>query len=183
MLGIREMLRRQKGQAMAEFVVFSPVLVLIFIGIMYFGRGYYLKHKTYTAARYCAWFCARQGGDQYQTCVNTQRNIAFQGVLHDGGDGTAEDLELPQPYTGGDLPEDLGTVSSILATVSNATYYKASIKLYVPNVLKFMGNLKTAGSTHVVMGDCWTTMDPASFVSTTRSDNGASDTGGYASYP
>jgi hypothetical protein len=47
--------RRVPGQAMAEFVIWVFVLLLMIEGILWFGKAYELKLQCHLASRYLAW--------------------------------------------------------------------------------------------------------------------------------
>lgn len=51
--------RQHKGQAMAEFCVAAPVLVLLLWSILYLTDMFIVKHETLVAARYGTWLLAR----------------------------------------------------------------------------------------------------------------------------
>jgi hypothetical protein len=161
-------IRGESGQAMAEFVVFAPVLVLILIAIMFFGQGYYLKQKCYTAARYCAWYCGRHADGDQTGCQTTIKDIAFKGE-----DTDALTFDGPQGF--GDIPDSFGLdyITSILSGLSQADKYTVSYKVKVPGVLSFMGEDRNPRSLHTVVSDCWTWMDPDSVF--TGSTSGVND--------
>jgi len=50
--------RSQAGQAMAEFVIWVFVLLLMIEGILWFGKAYELKINCHMASRYMAWATA-----------------------------------------------------------------------------------------------------------------------------
>ncbi len=50
--------RSQAGQAMAEFVIWVFVLLLMIEGILWFGKAFELKINCHMAARYMAWSSA-----------------------------------------------------------------------------------------------------------------------------
>ena len=51
--------RRHKGQAMTEFCVAVPLLVLLLWSILYLAEMYIVKHETLVAARYGTWLLSR----------------------------------------------------------------------------------------------------------------------------
>lgn len=51
--------RQHKGQAMTEFCVAAPVLVLLLWSILYLTDMFIVKHETLVAARYGTWLLAR----------------------------------------------------------------------------------------------------------------------------
>jgi hypothetical protein len=51
--------RRYKGQAMTEFCVAVPLLVLLLWSILYVTEMYIIKHKTLVASRYGTWLLSR----------------------------------------------------------------------------------------------------------------------------
>lgn len=51
--------RQHKGQAMAEFCVAAPVLVVLLWSILYLTDMFVVKHETLVAARYGTWLLAR----------------------------------------------------------------------------------------------------------------------------
>jgi hypothetical protein len=46
---------RQNGQALVEMVVIAGVIIMLFLGIIYFGKFHDIQASTIQAARYAAW--------------------------------------------------------------------------------------------------------------------------------
>jgi hypothetical protein len=62
----------RKGQAMAEFVIWVFVLLIMISGIIWFGKSYELKLKCHMASRYLAWSHAQiaETGDTSSSIVS-----------------------------------------------------------------------------------------------------------------
>lgn len=53
--------RRTRGQAMIEFLLTLPLILLILFLIVSFGKGWRLKQRAVVASRYAAWHAAQTG--------------------------------------------------------------------------------------------------------------------------
>lgn len=155
--------QNQSGQAMAEFTVFSPVLVIILVAIIFFGKGYYMKQKCYTAARYCAWYAGRHDKSEANNCRNLMNSVAFAGkntsnITYDGPKGFGN-IPVSQWFSGGSSSAT-GIIMSIFGVLNQADEYTVMFTAKVPKILQFMGSQNKAKSTHTVVADCWTWLDP-----------------------
>ena len=59
--------RRVYGQALVEFALLSPVLVMMVLGVIDLGRAFYTYEALANAAREGARYCALHAQDQYAT--------------------------------------------------------------------------------------------------------------------
>lgn len=68
----RNMPAHQRGQAMAEMVVISLVMIGIFLGIWYIGKFHDIQSSTIQAARYAAWERTARGPAFTDTRLESQ---------------------------------------------------------------------------------------------------------------
>jgi len=69
-------IRNSKGQALVEFALILPILLLLIIGIIEFGRAFYMKNTLTNAVRHAA----RQAVVDSSWDQNTIRNWTYDAV-------------------------------------------------------------------------------------------------------
>ncbi|UCD84714.1 MAG: pilus assembly protein [Deltaproteobacteria bacterium] len=146
---LKRQVANKSGQAMVEFVIIMPVLLLLFIAIIFLGRAYLIKANTYTAARYYTWNEGRGAG------VNSDKlnELFFQG---DPSKITIEDAD-PHSIAGFDN-DALTTISEIFDILSGTTRKKVT---YALGPIPFRGGEVKISSSHYVDIDPWKGMSPA----------------------
>ena len=70
----RKLMMCRRGQAMTEFAVVAPILVILLLSIIYISDFYVIKIKVLTAARYGAWQIARNQMDENTIDMNIVDN-------------------------------------------------------------------------------------------------------------
>lgn len=58
MIGIKKIIKDQKGQSMVEFALILPILIVMIFGILEFGRIYYAQIVLTRSAREAVRLCA-----------------------------------------------------------------------------------------------------------------------------
>jgi hypothetical protein len=91
--------RRNKGQAMTEFCVAVPLLVLLLWCILYLTEMYIVKHKTLTAARYGTWLLSRYDNiPKNSVDVEQVRELIAKNFFKNESEG----LLVQEQHVGGD---------------------------------------------------------------------------------
>ncbi len=126
MTGMRVHTRKENmsGQAFIEFLIVFPSLFLIFIGVMFFGKGYVTKVRVDMAVRYAAWRTGRSDG---ATPPEKLAEIYFPGespAIETVDPGPPSIAGLPELEAVGAVFDALGdTVEAGLATGLKAPYF------------------------------------------------------------
>jgi len=84
--------RGQEGQAIVEFALTLPIFVILLLGVMYFGKSYYMDQSVRHAARYVAWKASRHGADQSQA-ANLARQYFLIPSANISGSGSSASLD------------------------------------------------------------------------------------------
>jgi hypothetical protein len=134
-------LRNRSGQSMVEFAVCLPLLVLIFTGILFFGRGFIIGHRSIMAARYASWKFAKDPSAQEGTVKSTVRST-YQF-----------DYELNNKKT--DLGSGFSSGMSFVTSAGGGKKTTISIP-YEPKYIAFNPGGINIGYALVVDGSTWT---------------------------
>ncbi len=89
--------RNTRGQAMTEFCVAMPALVIMFWAIWYISDIYIVKHKTLVAARYGTWLLTRDN--------NLQQSTVNQFIARRYFDNDSSKLTVVAQHRGSDSEE------------------------------------------------------------------------------
>ncbi|MCK6526399.1 pilus assembly protein [Myxococcota bacterium] len=113
----------ERGQAVVEFALTLPIFVILLLGVMYFGRSYYMDQSVRHAARYVAWKASRHGAGQTQA-ANMAREyfmLPEASISGSGASADLDDLELltTDVFGGWGDPGGLSGEFSILDTFVN----------------------------------------------------------------
>ena len=129
-----------KGQSMVEIAVCLPVIVLIFTGILFFGRGFVIGQRAGMAARYAAFKVAKKP-DTSDATVQAKVREVF------GLDLTVQ--------TEPDTPEfNFAAILNFLSSAGSAKITTASYS-YQPNYLVFNPGGINVGHKMTVDGGTW----------------------------
>jgi len=81
--------RSERGQAMLEFLIALPLLLLIVFLIVSFGKGFRLKQRAVVASRHAAWHIAMRGYQGELELDPFQDNFFYgdETASHSGGGG------------------------------------------------------------------------------------------------
>lgn len=137
---VRPMRISCEGQSMVEFAVCLPLLLLLFTGILFFGRGYVLAERAGMAARYAAGRFAKDKDANVNTVKQTINNVFvfdFAVKKEDAGFGS------------------VGNFLSFITSAGGATKTTVSIA-YQPNYLAFNPGGITIGHAMVMDSGTWT---------------------------
>lgn len=130
-----------KGQSMVEFAVCLPLIVLIFTGILFFGRGFVIGQRAGMAARYTSWYFARHKDAQESTVKQTVKQVFEIGY----------NVKKTEPGIGGGF----GNVLSFISGAGSSKKTAVSIP-YKPNYLAFNPETINIGHAVVVDSGTWT---------------------------
>jgi len=126
---------------MVEFAVCLPLLVLIFTGVIFFGRGFIMGQRSIMAARYASWKFAKDPSAQEASVKSTVRSIfEFQ-------------YELNNKKT--DLGSGFSSGMSFITSAGGGRKTTISIP-YQPNYIAFNPGGINIGNAVVVDGSTWT---------------------------
>jgi len=130
-----------KGQSMVEIAVCLPIIVLIFTGILFFGRGFVMGQRAGMAARYSSWYFARHKNAQESSVKQTVKQV----------------FELDYTVKNGktSLGGGFGNVLSFISGAGSARKTAVSIP-YKPNYLAFNPESINIGHAVVVDSGTWT---------------------------
>ena len=157
--------RDQRGQAMAEFVIWVFVLLLLIEGIIWFGKAYDMKLQCHLASRYLAWQHAQVTETDFDDALIMDRAQVFYPIT----DGDPEYLELdsgsiwdPGAATGGaDAPtgggfDMMSLMNGMFSAASNTKGWEVEAT-YNPNGIlnDTLPDGTTVRSRHYVSGGTW----------------------------
>ena len=69
--------RELGGQAMVEFAVTLPIFLVLFLGVIHFGKAFYKEQQVQIAVRYIAWKTGRHDPDHNMSTAVAQANNVF----------------------------------------------------------------------------------------------------------
>lgn len=130
-----------KGQSMVEIAVCLPLIVLIFTGILFFGRGFVMGQRAGMAARYSSWYFARHKDAQEASVKQTVKQVFELDYT----------IKKTQPGIGGGF----GAVLSFISGAGSSNKTAVSIP-YKPNYLAFNPESINIGHAVVVDSGTWT---------------------------
>ena len=126
---------------MVEFAVCLPLLVLIFTGILFFGRGFIIGQRSIMAARYASWRFAKKSSTAEADVKSTVRSIyGFQYELNN------KKTSLGSGFSSG---------MSFITSAGGGRKTTISIP-YQPNYIAFNPGGINIGNSVVVDGSTWT---------------------------
>ncbi|GEM_PF-1543434 len=151
----------QEGQAMAEFVIWVFVMLLMISGILWFGKAYDLKLNCLMASRYMSWAMAQSAEtDLEQSQIEGRATVYYPmtdndmqimnldaGSIFPGVDSTTPGAG---PFNAGSL------MQGMFGMASNTTGYEVSAK-YAPNGIldDTLPDGTSVRSRHYVSGGTW----------------------------
>lgn len=74
---MRYFLRDQRGQATVEFAVTLPIMLLLIMGVIYFGKAFYKEQQVQLAARYICWKAGRHDGNHALGPAQQQAMVTY----------------------------------------------------------------------------------------------------------
>jgi hypothetical protein len=131
----------QSGQSMVEFAVCLPLLVLIFTGVVFFGRGFIIGQRAGMAARYASWRFAKDKSTPEADVKSTVRSI-FEF-----------DYELNNKSAG--LGSGFSSGLSFITSAGGGKKTTISFS-YKPNYIAYNPDAINIGHTVTVDGETWT---------------------------
>jgi hypothetical protein len=166
-----------RGQAMTEFCIAGPLLVLLLWSLIYMTEMYIVKHETLVAARYGTWLLSRYDNipqkpvdiDQVRQLIADnffkERTQGLQIIeQHVGGDqdssGFQEDIE-DQSGSGGFIDEIVGFIGDNMMGTDTPNIYSLRVQSEYPRLFGAV-DLRENGSEnfnitsqHFVIGNSW----------------------------
>src|SRR6266508_1654066 len=118
--------RRNRGAAMAEFVVAAPVMILLWFGVNYFRQGYARRLQTMSDAHAEAWAkaysnsgeCFRAGAGPWQGWTSS----AGSGLV----DGNGNQADVESRFSGTSSMFLYGTVRAKATRSTKGAYWNGS---------------------------------------------------------
>jgi len=96
-----------------EFAVTLPIYLVLFMGVIYFGKAYYKEQQVQIASRYCCWKAGRHDAShnisQAGGIATDHFTLTGANINGSGSNGTIEDLS----DFGQDLFDGFGNPSSL----------------------------------------------------------------------
>ncbi len=151
----------QRGQAMAEFVIWVFVMLLMISGILWFGKAYDLKLNCLMASRYMSWAHAQQAETQLETNDIEGRATTYYPMTDN--QPAFNKLDAGSIFTGVDTttpgagPLNVGSaMNGMFSMASNTTGYEVTAK-YAPNGIldDTLPDGTSVRSQHYVSGGAW----------------------------
>ncbi len=161
---------QESGQAMLEFAVTLPIVLLMLMGVVYFGKVYYIDQSARQAVRYAAWKASRHGNGD----IGAARSVALDSFVVTGDvslNGTSENSNLDAVgLLTSEVLDGFGDVSSLpsefdfASTIVNelvavglaavATNYHAELQeTWQPSLLNYMGGTRIRRDHYVAYAD------------------------------
>ncbi len=133
---------RMAGQAITEFIVVFPVLLLMLCAVVFFARTLVLKQRCVAAVRYVAWYAGRHGGAE--PSKDSIRELFFDR-------DTEFTITHPEPSVGV-AGIELGSLGSVLGAAAGiaGTGIEAQGADY-----PFLRRRVRTGARHFVFMDTW----------------------------
>jgi Flp pilus assembly protein TadG len=149
--------RFEAGQAMVEFVVVVPVLVILLIAIQIVAESYLVKHKTIIASRYGTW---RLAHDKTSTTTDVKARIARYYFKGDTDNVSVEPYNRADP---GFVEGTMDFVNDIFVDDMNneafsAAYsvsYRTNYRYGARFLSETLPETVTIRSHHIVDGNTW----------------------------
>jgi Flp pilus assembly protein TadG len=151
---------RSAGQALAEFALIVPILVMAIFGVIDFGRYVYTQNALNEAAREAARAasvstrpteCAGQTRD---VCAQTIASARLVGVIGGTPPATVQCFRVTNT-DGGDADTDLDLASVPASSCSTTHLFKVTVtnqfNLLTPIIAQFMGPRTLTGVTQVTV--------------------------------
>lgn len=140
---LKRLIANRSGQAMTEFVIVMPVLLLLFMAIMFFGKAYLIKARTEVAARYYTWGVGRKAA------VSKKR---LSQLFFEGDPSKIEIREAETPSIAGFDFRALKSISKIFDVLGSTERQTVSYRL---GPLPFRAGEIKLSSSHYVDIDPW----------------------------
>jgi hypothetical protein len=123
--------QREKGQAMAEFCVAAPVLVLLLWSILYVADMFIVKHRTLVAARYGTWLLSRYDNiPQNNISVEMVRGLISENFFRND----SNNLSVHPQYERGEN-EDGGFLEHLDRGVESGEWLDSIIDFFADNLI------------------------------------------------
>jgi Flp pilus assembly protein TadG len=158
----RALLRPERGQALVEFAVIVPVLLLILLGIIDFGRAVNnwndLTHVANLAARYAAVGTLPTSGK----CPNEPNVTSF--VSCELG------IDSPALQNAGSSVNGPSNLKICVSIPSSPTPYQSTVQVKIQTTYNWLAGLKLPFSSSNIHGDATQELDvapPAGWATTT----------------
>ncbi len=140
---LKRLIFDRTGQAMTEFVIVLPVLLLLFLAIIFFGKAYLIKANTQVAARYYTWGVGRKAA------VSKKR---LSQLFFEGDPSKIEIKEAETPSIAGFDSRALKGISKIFDVLGGTEMKTVS---YTLGPLPFRAGEIKLSSSHYVDIDPW----------------------------
>lgn len=130
------------GQAVTEFIIAFPVLLLMLCSVIFFARMLVLKQRSVMAVRYIAWYAGRDGN-------NGPARDTIKALFFEKGSDIA--ITHPAPSVGF-AGNSLGFFGSVIGSVAgiNGTALRVQGDPY-----PFLRQKSSTGAQHFVFMDTW----------------------------
>jgi len=162
--------RNTRGQAMTEFCVAMPALVLMFWAIWYISDVYIVKYKTLVAARYGTWLLARDN-DLEQSTVNEfiarrffddESDDLTVTAQHRGGSSSGLEDAAGENSENGEWVDDIiSAIGSAFMGSDSPSMHSLKVEYEVPlifgalNIGDYAMENPKITSEHYVVGNTW----------------------------
>ncbi len=136
----------ERGQAIVEFAVTLPIFLLLFLGVIYFGKAFYKEQQVQIASRYICWKAGRHSETHdlgaavgQATTVYSLQGASFSGSFVNGSlQYLSQDMFNPGIFTSmpdpGGLPNPMslfnfGQIATMVASgiADVDSHYMASV--------------------------------------------------------
>lgn len=160
-----------RGQAMTEFCVAMPVLIIMFWAIWYISDVYIVKHKTLVAARYGTWLLAKDKDlekakvDAFiaKRFFSNQSSKLTVTAQHLGTDAKTfkDKAEKKSGNRGGWIDKIIKFIAKTFMGSDSPTVYSLKVEYEVPlifgalNISDFATENVKITSEHYVVGNTW----------------------------
>jgi Flp pilus assembly protein TadG len=135
-------LEQEKGAELLEFAFVLPLLLLICLGTIEFGRAYYtyniLAKSLRDGARYAATSTTSSTGTLDSNAVTNTKNLVVYGNIAGSGSKIISDLQTSQI----NVVQNLVTATEQYTTVSAAYAYSPLFSLIIPSSLTLRPSVK-----------------------------------------
>lgn len=151
----------RRGQAMAEFVIWVFVMLLMISGILWFGKAYDLKLNCLMASRYMAWSTAQFAENGLDSSQVESRMSVYYPMTDNEPSFTNLDAGSIFPgvdtSTPGAGPMNVGSImNGMFGFASNTTGYEVTAKYAPGGILDdTLPDGTSVRSRHYVSGGAW----------------------------
>jgi len=133
---------QEKGAELLEFALVLPLLLLICLGTIEFGRAYYtyniLAKSLRDGARYAATSTTSSTGTLDSNAITNTKNLVVYGNIGGSGSKIIADLQTSQV----NVDQTVVTATEQYTTVSAAYVYSPMFSLIIPSSLTLRPSVK-----------------------------------------